>query len=171
VTLDLLDGALGDDAAAFLERIPTSVPLWDDGAAELIDDRGPAVNLWRLMESQGGVGWVTAGKLLARKRPFPGPGLRRRGPPRIRPAERVLEDVARDATPGRWQFQDSGGGSEGAGGTSGTGHSAQDPRCRGLEASPWAAHWPRLWRHDVAPRFRFMPLSGDGLAARPGLLS
>jgi hypothetical protein len=69
VTLDLLDGALGDDTTAFLQRIPTSVPLWDDGAAELIDDRGPAVSLWRLLENQGGVGWVTAGKLLARKRP------------------------------------------------------------------------------------------------------
>lgn len=69
VTLDLLEGALGGDAAAFLEQIPASMPLWDDGAAELIDDPGPAVGVWRLLESQGGVGWVTAGKLLARKRP------------------------------------------------------------------------------------------------------
>jgi Family of unknown function (DUF6308) len=69
VTLDLLEGALGDDAAAFLEQIPVSVPLWDDGAAELIGYGGPADTVWRLLESQGGVGWVMAGKLLARKRP------------------------------------------------------------------------------------------------------
>jgi len=56
VTLDLLEGALGDAAAAYLERIPTSVRLWDDGAAELIGERGPAAGLWYLLESQRGVG-------------------------------------------------------------------------------------------------------------------
>ena len=55
--------------AAFLEQIPTSVPLWDNEAQELIGDGGPADSVWRLLESQDGVGWVTAGKLLARKRP------------------------------------------------------------------------------------------------------
>ncbi len=69
VALDLLEGALGDEAAAFLGQIPVSVPLWDNDAAELIKDPGPADSLWRLLESQDGVGWVTAGKLLARKRP------------------------------------------------------------------------------------------------------
>jgi hypothetical protein len=69
VALDLLEGALGDDAAALLEQIPASVSLWDDGAAGLIEPGGPADTVWRLLESQGGVGWVTAGKLLARKRP------------------------------------------------------------------------------------------------------
>lgn len=68
-TLALLEGALRNASAAYLERIPTSVPLWDKDAAELISDRGPAVGLWHLLESQSGVGWVTAGKLLARKRP------------------------------------------------------------------------------------------------------
>jgi len=53
----------------FLEQIPTSVPLWDNEAEELIKDDGPADSVWHLLESQDGVGWVTAGKLLARERP------------------------------------------------------------------------------------------------------
>jgi hypothetical protein len=69
VALGLLEGALGEDAAAFLERIPTSVPLWDERAGKLIERGGPADGLWRLLKSQDGVGWVMAGKLLARKRP------------------------------------------------------------------------------------------------------
>jgi Family of unknown function (DUF6308) len=69
VALDLLDGALGEEAEAFLEEIPTSVPLWDNDAEALIKDGGPADSIWRLLEAQDGVGWVTAGKLLARKRP------------------------------------------------------------------------------------------------------
>lgn len=69
VALDLLEGALGEEAAVFLEQIPASVPLWANEAEELIKDGGPADSVWRLLESQDGVGWVTAGKLLARKRP------------------------------------------------------------------------------------------------------
>ncbi len=69
VALDLLEGALGDDTAVLLEQIPNSVPLWDEAAEELIKHGGPADSLWRLLEHQDGVGWVTAGKLLARKRP------------------------------------------------------------------------------------------------------
>jgi hypothetical protein len=69
VALDLLDGALGEEAAAFLNQIPTSVLLWDNEAEDLIKDGGPADSVWRLLENQDGVGWVTAGKLLARKRP------------------------------------------------------------------------------------------------------
>jgi hypothetical protein len=69
VALDLLEGTLGEEATVFLKQIPTSVSLWDNDAGELIKDGGPADGLWRLLESQGGVGWVTTGKLLARKRP------------------------------------------------------------------------------------------------------
>jgi hypothetical protein len=69
VALDLLEGGLGEEAAAFLERIPTSVNLWDAGVGELIEKGGPTDSLWRLLEKQDGAGWVTAGKLLARKRP------------------------------------------------------------------------------------------------------
>jgi hypothetical protein len=68
VALGLLEGALGEDAAAFLERIPTSVPLWDERAGKLIERRA---GRWPLApaEKPGRVGWVMAGKLLARKRP------------------------------------------------------------------------------------------------------
>jgi hypothetical protein len=69
VALDLLEGALGEDAAAFLERIPPSAHLWDANAVELIERGGLADSLWRLPEKQDGAGWVTAGKLLGRKRP------------------------------------------------------------------------------------------------------
>jgi hypothetical protein len=69
VALDLLEGALGEEAAAFLEQIPASVKLWDADAEDLIEKGGPADRLWRLLEKQDGAGWVTAGKLLARKRP------------------------------------------------------------------------------------------------------
>lgn len=69
VALDLLEGALGEEAAAFLGQIPASVNLWDVDAADLIEKGGPADGLWRLLEKQDGAGWVTAGKLLARKRP------------------------------------------------------------------------------------------------------
>jgi Family of unknown function (DUF6308) len=69
VILDLLEGALGITAAAFLREIPASVPLWSDEAERLIGKGGPADALWRLLDHEDGVGWVTAGKLLARKRP------------------------------------------------------------------------------------------------------
>lgn len=69
VALDLLEGALGEQAASLLQRIPTSVNLWDVDAGDLIEKGGPADSLWRLLEKQDGAGWVTAGKLLARKRP------------------------------------------------------------------------------------------------------
>jgi hypothetical protein len=54
VAVDLLEGALGEEARVLLEQIPTSVPLWDNDAAELIRDDGPADGLWRLLESQEG---------------------------------------------------------------------------------------------------------------------
>jgi hypothetical protein len=67
--LDLLEGALGEKAAEFLSQIPASIPLWSDDAEPLIKEGGPADSLWRLLDHEDGVGWVTAGKLLARKRP------------------------------------------------------------------------------------------------------
>lgn len=50
-------------------REKSSVNLWDAGAERLVERGGPADSLWRLLEKQDGAGWVTAGKLLARKRP------------------------------------------------------------------------------------------------------
>jgi hypothetical protein len=69
VALDLLEGALGQQAADYLRLIPADVPLWSDDAASLVEKGGPADSLWQLLDDQEGVGWVTAGKLLARKRP------------------------------------------------------------------------------------------------------
>ncbi|MEV4656822.1 DUF6308 family protein [Micromonospora sp. NPDC049301] len=69
VALDLLEGALGREIATELRRIPTDVSLADDEALQYITDGGPADQAWHLLKNNGGVGWVTAGKLLARKRP------------------------------------------------------------------------------------------------------
>jgi Family of unknown function (DUF6308) len=69
VALDLLEGGLAEEATALLEQIPAAVQLWDEDAEKLIRDGGPADRLWHLLQDQEGVGWVTAGKLLARKRP------------------------------------------------------------------------------------------------------
>jgi hypothetical protein len=69
VALDLLDGALGEEAGTLLAQIPASVNLWDAGAEDHVQKGGTADRLWRLLETQDGAGWVTAGKLLARKRP------------------------------------------------------------------------------------------------------
>jgi hypothetical protein len=69
VALDLLEGALGKQVTEYLRQIPTTVSLWSDEAEHLIEEGGPADSVWRLLDHQDGVGWVTAGKLLARKRP------------------------------------------------------------------------------------------------------
>jgi hypothetical protein len=72
VALDLLEGRLGQRAAELLAQIGTSLTLWDipGGPVDVIVRKGgPAEELWSLLEGQVGIGWVTAGKLLARKRP------------------------------------------------------------------------------------------------------
>jgi hypothetical protein len=69
VALDLLQGDLGRDVTEQLRPIPTDIELGDDAAAGLIADNGPADQAWRLLKECDGVGWVIAGKLLARKRP------------------------------------------------------------------------------------------------------
>ncbi len=64
--LRLLDGA--DELDSLLSAIPTKVDLWDVREEEV--GPGSAANqLWELLESIDGIGWVTAGKLMARKRP------------------------------------------------------------------------------------------------------
>ncbi|HMJ74980.1 MAG TPA: DUF6308 family protein [Iamia sp.] len=62
---------LDDDGARFaslLGEIPTDVDLWD-ADDDVIGPGSPADQLWRLVREVPGCGWVTAGKLLARKRP------------------------------------------------------------------------------------------------------
>lgn len=47
-----------------LRAIPSDVPLWEASS----DDLDAAAALWDFFDTLPGVGWVTAGKLLARKR-------------------------------------------------------------------------------------------------------
>jgi hypothetical protein len=51
-----------------LARVPATVDLWD-APLSVLSDGSPLDELWRRLRSFDGVGWVTAGKLLARKRP------------------------------------------------------------------------------------------------------
>lgn len=67
--LDLLEGAPGRALAGHLSQIDPMVELDSDAARALIRPGGAADAAWRLLTDQVGVGWVTAGKLLARKRP------------------------------------------------------------------------------------------------------
>ncbi|SCL50723.1 DUF6308 family protein [Micromonospora chersina] len=67
--LDLLQGQLGKDLGAQLARIPVDVELGADDALSLILEGGHADSAWRLLRNEVGIGWVIAGKLLARKRP------------------------------------------------------------------------------------------------------
>ena len=95
VILDLLEGALGEKATELLREIPTSLPLWSEDAEGLIKKGGPADSLWRLLDHGRRGGGVTAGKLLARKRPALNPVSRRRRALRVGVAERLLDGIAR----------------------------------------------------------------------------
>ena len=69
VALDLLHGELGERFAAMLTRIPLPMTLADPDASEHVAPHSAADQAWELLDAQVGVGWVTAGKVLARKRP------------------------------------------------------------------------------------------------------
>ena len=69
VALDLLHGELGERFAAMLARVPLAMTLADPEATEHVAPRSAADQAWHLLDAQEGVGWVTAGKVLARKRP------------------------------------------------------------------------------------------------------
>jgi hypothetical protein len=69
VSIDLLDGPLRRRMSDLLPQIPTGVELGTDGARELVEDGSPADRAWHLVKSRTDVGYVTAGKLMARKRP------------------------------------------------------------------------------------------------------
>ena len=64
----ILDGVLGQELATLLADIPIGVDLADANVRH-VDDHSPADRAWRLLKAQTGIGYVTAGKLLARKRP------------------------------------------------------------------------------------------------------
>ncbi|MFJ9855492.1 DUF6308 family protein [Streptomyces sp. NPDC101150] len=68
VALDLLEGRLGARLSDVLRAIPADVDMTDVDAADLAPG-SPAQQAWDLLCNQRGFCWVTAGKLLARKRP------------------------------------------------------------------------------------------------------
>lgn len=58
------------DLSASLAKIPTNVePDADKGRRLLTEEDSPLRLLWRQLNSRHNIGWVTAGKLCARKRP------------------------------------------------------------------------------------------------------
>jgi len=69
VALDLVEGQLGREIAVHLRDIPVKVDLGEVGAKELVAPDSPADKAWGLLEASDNVGWVIAGKILARKRP------------------------------------------------------------------------------------------------------
>ncbi|MET7675953.1 DUF6308 family protein [Streptomyces seoulensis] len=66
--LELLEGERGRQLSELLRRIPVDVDMVEVDAAELHSDSA-ADQAWRLLFRVKGIGWVKAGKLLARKRP------------------------------------------------------------------------------------------------------
>ncbi|MGW1965096.1 DUF6308 family protein [Streptomyces sp. NPDC001935] len=68
VKLDLLEGPLGAQIADLLPQIPSGVDLACADVTVVAHD-SPADQAWRLLEAPYGMGWVIAGKVLARKRP------------------------------------------------------------------------------------------------------
>ncbi|WP_063830700.1 DUF6308 family protein [Kitasatospora phosalacinea] len=68
VALDLLEGPLGERLHTLLRAVPADLDLVDADAGH-ISVGSPAARAWELLDDAPGVGWVLAGKLLARKRP------------------------------------------------------------------------------------------------------
>lgn len=68
VALELLEGRLGVCLSGMLSEIPAGLDMADADTTHL-KPGSPAYRAWELLVAQHGVGWVTAGKLLARKRP------------------------------------------------------------------------------------------------------
>jgi len=68
-SFQVLEGTLGNELAALLTAIPTDISMSDPRAAELLADDSAASRVWTMLREQPGVGWVIAGKLMARKRP------------------------------------------------------------------------------------------------------
>jgi hypothetical protein len=60
---------LGIQVSALLRHIPATLALGEPGARVHVLDSSPADQAWHLLDARDGVGWVIAGKLLARKRP------------------------------------------------------------------------------------------------------
>jgi len=69
VAIDLLEGDLGLQIGDLLAKINSDTDLGTGDSRSLVDDGQEADQAWKLLKRQDDVGWVTAGKLLARKRP------------------------------------------------------------------------------------------------------
>lgn len=69
VAIDLLEGELGHQLGDLLGRVEIDIDLGTEASRALIGDGRAADQAWQLLRKQDDVGWVTAGKLLARKRP------------------------------------------------------------------------------------------------------
>ncbi|MFE1874737.1 DUF6308 family protein [Streptomyces sp. NPDC059496] len=68
VALDILEGPLGARPSDLLHAVPRGIDM-ADAAATVLADGSPAGRAWHALRDQHDVGWVIAGKLLARKRP------------------------------------------------------------------------------------------------------
>lgn len=68
VALDILEGPLGARLSGLLHDIPRDINMVD-ADADVVADGSPADQAWHLLRDQADVGWVIAGKILARKRP------------------------------------------------------------------------------------------------------
>ncbi|GKQ40722.1 hypothetical protein ALMP_72450 [Streptomyces sp. A012304] len=68
VALDILEGPLGARLSGLLQAIPRDIDM-ADAEADVVSDGSPADQAWHLLRDQPDVGWVIAGKILARKRP------------------------------------------------------------------------------------------------------
>lgn len=69
VAFEILHGVLASQLAGLLADIPTAVDLGTPEATPHLATGSPSRQAWELLDEQPGIGWVTAGKLLARKRP------------------------------------------------------------------------------------------------------
>lgn len=69
VALELVEGRLGREIGARLREVPTMVALGEADAHKFVASGSPADEAWGLLEASDNVGWVIAGKVLARKRP------------------------------------------------------------------------------------------------------
>jgi hypothetical protein len=67
--LTLIEGQLGRQVANCLQDIPTDLDLGDPDALDHLRPGSRAEEAWHLLKQQDDVGWVIAGKILARKRP------------------------------------------------------------------------------------------------------
>lgn len=65
----LLHSSVGEELGGLLSQVPTNVDLGSPEAHAHLGEGSAAYRAWTLLEAQPGIGWVTAGKLLARKRP------------------------------------------------------------------------------------------------------